>query len=98
MLVTIALVKVPFLEKRSEPFYGVRCLAPDEHPDKVLKFLLAYPRNLLSARWYNNRIHKHGMALVVFFRGINVGGHRKLRPSALAGELGASALLTAWAL
>jgi uncharacterized protein (DUF1697 family) len=29
------------------------------------------------------------MALVVFFRGINVGGHRTLRPSALAGELGA---------
>jgi uncharacterized protein (DUF1697 family) len=29
------------------------------------------------------------MALVVFFRGINVGGHRTLRPSTLAGELGA---------
>jgi uncharacterized protein (DUF1697 family) len=29
------------------------------------------------------------MALVVFFRGINVGGHRTLRPSILAGELGA---------
>jgi uncharacterized protein (DUF1697 family) len=27
------------------------------------------------------------MALVVFFRGINVGGHRRLRPSILAGEL-----------
>lgn len=27
------------------------------------------------------------MALVVFFRGINVGGHRKLRPSLLAREL-----------
>src|SRR5690242_16287222 len=27
------------------------------------------------------------MALVVFFRGINVGGHRRLRPSVLAKEL-----------
>lgn len=29
------------------------------------------------------------MALVVFLRGINVGGHRRFRPSVLAGELGA---------
>jgi len=29
------------------------------------------------------------MALVVFFRGINVGGHRTLRPSVLASELAA---------
>jgi uncharacterized protein (DUF1697 family) len=29
------------------------------------------------------------MALVVFFRGINVGGHRRFRPSLLAKELGA---------
>jgi len=28
------------------------------------------------------------MALIVFFRGINVGGHRAFRPSALAKELG----------
>ncbi len=28
------------------------------------------------------------MALIVFLRGINVGGHRALRPSALAKELG----------
>lgn len=28
------------------------------------------------------------MALIVFFRGINVGGHRTLRPSGLAKELG----------
>jgi uncharacterized protein (DUF1697 family) len=28
-------------------------------------------------------------ALIVFFRGINVGGHRSLRPSVLAGKLGA---------
>ena len=27
------------------------------------------------------------MALVVFLRGINVGGHRRFRPAALAGEL-----------
>jgi uncharacterized protein (DUF1697 family) len=29
------------------------------------------------------------MALIVFFRGINVGGHRRFRPSMLAGELSA---------
>jgi uncharacterized protein (DUF1697 family) len=29
------------------------------------------------------------MALIVFFRGINVGGHRNIRPSLLAKELGA---------
>jgi uncharacterized protein (DUF1697 family) len=29
------------------------------------------------------------MALIVFFRGINVGGHRRFRPSVLARELGA---------
>jgi uncharacterized protein (DUF1697 family) len=29
------------------------------------------------------------MALIVFFRGINVGGHRSFRPSVLAKELGA---------
>jgi hypothetical protein len=29
------------------------------------------------------------MALIVFLRGINVGGHRRLRPSILAKELGA---------
>jgi hypothetical protein len=29
------------------------------------------------------------MALIVFFRGINVGGHRTLRPSMLAKQLGA---------
>ena len=28
------------------------------------------------------------MALIVFFRGINVGGHRAFRPSVLAKELG----------
>lgn len=28
------------------------------------------------------------MALVVFLRGLNVGGHRRFRPSELAGELG----------
>lgn len=28
MLLTIALAKVPFLEKRTEPFYGMTCLFP----------------------------------------------------------------------
>ncbi len=32
-------------------------------------------------------LHNSGMALVVFLRGVNVGGHRTFRPSALAREL-----------
>jgi hypothetical protein len=32
-------------------------------------------------------IYKFAMALVVFIRGVNVGGHRTFRPSILAGEL-----------
>src|SRR4051794_12095155 len=35
-------------------------------------------------RWWPEHIN---MALVVFLRGINVGGHRTFRPSILAGEL-----------
>jgi len=34
-------------------------------------------------------MHRQGMALVAFFRGINVGGYRTFRPSVLARELGA---------
>jgi uncharacterized protein (DUF1697 family) len=40
---------------------------------------------LQHRRSYNDGIH--GMALVVFFRGINVGGYRRFRPSTLAREL-----------
>jgi uncharacterized protein (DUF1697 family) len=32
-------------------------------------------------------LYDPGMALVVFLRGVNVGGHRTFRPSILAGEL-----------
>ena len=32
-------------------------------------------------------LHNSGMALVVFLRGVNVGGHRVFRPSALVKEL-----------
>lgn len=32
-------------------------------------------------------LHDHGMALVVFLRGMNVGGHRRFRPSLLAERL-----------
>src|ERR1700752_1059570 len=32
-------------------------------------------------------LHNPGMALVVFLRGVNVGGHRTFRPSILAKEL-----------
>ena len=34
-------------------------------------------------------LHNPGMALVVFLRGVNVGGHRTFRPSVLARELSA---------
>jgi len=34
-------------------------------------------------------VHRPCMALIAFFRGINVGGHRTFRPSMLARELGA---------
>jgi uncharacterized protein (DUF1697 family) len=34
-------------------------------------------------------IHARSMALIVFIRGINVGGHRRFRPSVFAKELGA---------
>jgi uncharacterized protein (DUF1697 family) len=34
-------------------------------------------------------LHNPGMALVVFLRGVNVGGHRTFRPSILARELSA---------
>jgi len=33
-------------------------------------------------------LHNSGMALVVFLRGVNVGGHRTFRPSVLARQLG----------
>src|SRR5256886_14475391 len=32
-------------------------------------------------------LDNHGMALIVFLRGVNVGGHRAFRPSILAREL-----------
>jgi uncharacterized protein (DUF1697 family) len=37
-------------------------------------------------RWHNSD-PVTGMALVVFLRGVNVGGHRRFRPSVLAREL-----------
>jgi hypothetical protein len=40
-------------------------------------------------RFCNIGVHRRSMALIVFFRGINVGGHRTFRPSMLARELGA---------
>src|SRR5512142_649847 len=41
-----------------------------------------------SSRRYFGAATMGSMALVVFFRGINVGGHRAFRPSVLAKELG----------
>ena len=37
----------------------------------------------------NDGVHGHSMALIVFFRGINVGGHRRFRPSMLVRDLAA---------
>src|ERR1700739_1356993 len=37
----------------------------------------------------NNAVHRRTMALIVFLRGINVGGHRRFRPSTLAKDLAA---------
>lgn len=48
-------------------------------PASIFKHLLAYHSRPL----YSNR----GMALIVFLRGVNVGGHRTFRPSMLAREL-----------
>jgi uncharacterized protein (DUF1697 family) len=53
--------------------------------------LLARPgeRSLCNLPWCESPslIHNPGMALVVFLRGVNVGGHRTFRPSVLAREL-----------
>ena len=43
----------------------------------------------LHSRLVDNGLHRHNMALIVFFRGINVGGHRTFRPSTLATDLDA---------
>ena len=44
--------------------------------------------NLAEALTFSNH-RRQSMALIVFFRGINVGGHRTLRPTMLAKELAA---------
>ncbi len=41
----------------------------------------------INRRRCDHRVQWQAMALVVFFRGINVGGHRRFRPSILAREL-----------
>jgi uncharacterized protein (DUF1697 family) len=47
------------------------------------------PLASLAVSAWNNGFYRRSMALIVFFRGINVGGHRTFRPSILARELGA---------
>jgi uncharacterized protein (DUF1697 family) len=42
-----------------------------------------------GGRCCNNGVHRPSMALIVFLRGINVGGHRTFRPSLLARDLAA---------
>jgi uncharacterized protein (DUF1697 family) len=49
--------------------------------DKLFKTQHNAPREIFWSRG--------GMALIVFLRGINVGGHRRFRPSTLAKELAA---------
>jgi len=45
------------------------------------------PHDTTHRRECNNHVKDQKMALIVFFRGINVGGYRKFRPSMLAREL-----------
>jgi len=54
-------------------------LAPDGSP--------ASQRHRHAARERKGSFYNPGMAFVVFLRGVNVGGHRTIRPSILAGEL-----------
>ena len=46
------------------------------------------PQPLTTSPRYFGAATMGSMALIVFFRGINVGGHRAFRPSVLAKELG----------
>jgi uncharacterized protein (DUF1697 family) len=45
------------------------------------------PYLALRAATVASRLYNPGMALIVFLRGVNVGGHRTFRPSILAREL-----------
>src|SRR5262249_17394796 len=45
--------------------------------------------NATARRCCNNGVYRRSMALIVFLRGINVGGHRTVRPSMLARDLAA---------
>src|SRR6266581_4184490 len=55
------------------------------HPDYTLS--IVGPTASASPRYFGAAT-MGSMALIVFFRGINVGGHRAFRPSVLAKELG----------
>src|ERR1700746_1835304 len=51
--------------------------------------LLKETRSIPFSRLSFSNYPRGSMALIVFFRGINVGGHRTLRPTLLAKELAA---------
>src|SRR5258708_10092332 len=51
------------------------------------RYLSSGPAASASPRYFGAAT-MGSMALIVFFRGINVGGHRAFRPSVLAKELG----------
>src|SRR5215471_2988942 len=51
------------------------------------RYLSSGPTASASPRYFGAAT-MGSMALIVFFRGINVGGHRPFRPSVLAKELG----------
>jgi uncharacterized protein (DUF1697 family) len=50
---------------------------------------LGKPPRLAHHRCCHNGVQRRSMALIVFLRGINVGGHRRFRPSMVAKDLAA---------
>jgi uncharacterized protein (DUF1697 family) len=48
---------------------------------------LSWSWNQITLTFQTSFIHNLGMALIVFLRGVNVGGHRTFRPSLLARQL-----------
>jgi uncharacterized protein (DUF1697 family) len=76
-----------FTRKQSLTDIGCMVVIPNRDPDVFAA--ISHP----AARWSNRRLravdilYNPGMALIVFLRGVNVGGHRMFRPSVLAREL-----------
>jgi len=68
---------------------GSRLLHLAARPSKGLNFAPGAEWQRQRARRCSNNGNPQHMALIVFLRGINVGGHRTLRPSMLARALAA---------